>query len=258
MQTSSPFVVSVAFTHAAAVYRRPATELWIVSGESSIAKSPPGDSARTRTTCSPSGASAARSEAMVAVETSHPAVSLSKDGFVVRLPAGMGLSPPSPPPPSPPPTISTRTTARAMTASAAPAAITRRGPWRAGGATRRASGATAGGGAARRASGGAARRASGGAAGAGLLGQPYSPTKMSYDLRRLRLHGLIARLPHSNTYVLTPEGIRVAVFYSKLQNRLLRPLLEADKPPAPIPVRRALATLEHAVNDYVHNARLAA
>lgn len=91
---------------------------------------------------------------------------------------------------------------------------------------------------------------------AGLLGQPYSPSKMSYDLRRLRLHGLITRLPHSNTYILTAEGIRVAVFYSKLQNRLLRPLLDADKPPAPPAVRRALATLERAVNDYTHNARL--
>ena len=56
---------------------------------------------------------------------------------------------------------------------------------------------------------------------------------MSYDLRRLRLHGLITRLPHSNTYILTPDGIRVAVFYTKLHNRLLRPLLDADKPPAP-------------------------
>jgi hypothetical protein len=92
---------------------------------------------------------------------------------------------------------------------------------------------------------------------AGLLGQPYSQSKMSYDLRRLRLHGLIERLPRSNTYILTPEGIRVAVFYTKLQNRLLRPLLDADQPPAPIPVRRALATLHGAVNNYAHNARLA-
>jgi hypothetical protein len=80
---------------------------------------------------------------------------------------------------------------------------------------------------------------------------------MSYDLRRPRLHGLIQRLPHSNTYLLTPEGIRVAAFYTKLQNRLLRPLLEADKPPAPIKVRRALTTLDRAVNDYVLDARLA-
>jgi hypothetical protein len=89
------------------------------------------------------------------------------------------------------------------------------------------------------------------------LAQDYSVRQMSYDLRRLRLHGLITRLPRSNTYLLTDEGIRVAVFYTKLQNRLLRPLLDADKPPAPIEVRRALATLSSAVNQYAHNARLA-
>ena len=91
---------------------------------------------------------------------------------------------------------------------------------------------------------------------AGLLGQEYSPSQMSYDLRRLRLHGLIERLPRSNTYLLTGEGIRVAVFYSKLQNRLLRPLLAADKPPAPLDVRRALATLENALKHYTLNTRL--
>jgi hypothetical protein len=93
---------------------------------------------------------------------------------------------------------------------------------------------------------------------AGHLGHDdYSASKMSYDLRRLRLHGLIQRLPRSNTYVLTSEGIRVAVFYSKLQNRLLRPLLETDKPPATIEIRRALDTLERAVSDYIRDARLA-
>lgn len=91
---------------------------------------------------------------------------------------------------------------------------------------------------------------------AGLLGLEYTTSQMSYDLRRLRLHGLIRRLPHSNTYVLTGEGIRVAVFFSKLQNRLLRPLLAADGPQARPEIRRALATLEHAVNDYTQNARL--
>jgi hypothetical protein len=92
---------------------------------------------------------------------------------------------------------------------------------------------------------------------AGHLGQDYSQNKMTYDLRRLRLHGLIQRLPHSNTYQLTSEGIRDAVFYTTLQNRLLRPLLDADEPPAKIEIRRALATLTSAVNEYVHNARLA-
>jgi hypothetical protein len=33
--------------------------------------------------------------------------------------------------------------------------------------------------------------------------------------------------------------------------------MDADKPPAPIELRRALATLPSAVNQYVHDARLA-
>jgi predicted MarR family transcription regulator len=89
------------------------------------------------------------------------------------------------------------------------------------------------------------------------LGHDYSQGQMSYDLRRLRLHGLIQRLPRKNTYQLTSEGIRLAVFYTKLQNRLLRPLLDAHQPPAPIEIRRALTTLEHAVAEYVQTARLA-
>ena len=91
---------------------------------------------------------------------------------------------------------------------------------------------------------------------AGYLGQDYSLSKMSYDLRRLRLHGLIQRLPRTNTYHLTSDGIQVAVFYTKLQNRLLRPLLDTDKPSAKIEIRRALATLQHAVEEYIQNARL--
>jgi hypothetical protein len=89
------------------------------------------------------------------------------------------------------------------------------------------------------------------------LDRPYTRGQMSYDLRRLRLHGLIQRIRHQNTYTLTPEGIRVAVFYTKLRNRLLRPLLDADKPPAKIEIRQALNTLENAVADYLHSARLA-
>jgi hypothetical protein len=91
---------------------------------------------------------------------------------------------------------------------------------------------------------------------AGLLGTNYSSAQMSYDLRRLRLHGLIQRTPATNTYNLTPEGIRVAVFYTKLYSRLLRPLLESHQPPAPIEMRRALTTIEHTLQNYQANARL--
>jgi hypothetical protein len=94
---------------------------------------------------------------------------------------------------------------------------------------------------------------------AGLLGQDYSTNQMTYDLRRLRLHGLIERIPRSNTYTLTPDGLRVAVFYNKVHERLLRPLIAAsDQPPAPIELRRALTTIDRVIANYADNAHLAA
>ena len=84
---------------------------------------------------------------------------------------------------------------------------------------------------------------------AGLLGKDHSSSQMSYDLRRLRLHGLIDRVPGTNRYVLTSEGIRVAVFYTKLHSRLLGPLLDGYRPPAPLQLRRALRTVEPVLGD---------
>jgi hypothetical protein len=93
---------------------------------------------------------------------------------------------------------------------------------------------------------------------AGLLDADYSQARCCYDLRRLRLKGLITRLPRSNTYVLTDDGQRFAIFYTKIHNRLLRPLLAADQAPAPLALRQALRTLAHAVDDYLNHARIAA
>ena len=42
----------------------------------------------------------------------------------------------------------------------------------------------------------------------GLLHAPYTPGQMTYDLRRLRLAGLIHRIEDTNRYVLTPDGTR--------------------------------------------------
>ena len=64
----------------------------------------------------------------------------------------------------------------------------------------------------------------------GLLHAPYTSGQMTYDLRRLRMTGLIRRIEHTNRYVLTPDGISMAVFYTKLHNRLLRPLMAAGSP----------------------------
>lgn len=76
----------------------------------------------------------------------------------------------------------------------------------------------------------------------GLLHAPYTPGQMTYDLRRLRLAGLIHRIEHTNKYALTLDGIKFAVFYTKLHNRLLRPLMAADQPQAPPELRQASAS----------------
>jgi hypothetical protein len=58
----------------------------------------------------------------------------------------------------------------------------------------------------------------------GLLGSTtYSMNQASYDLARLSRNGLIARIPGKNRYRLTGDGLRFAIFYTKLHDRLLRP-----------------------------------
>ena len=90
----------------------------------------------------------------------------------------------------------------------------------------------------------------------GLLGTAYTRNQMNYDLARLRRNQIIERLPHTNTYVLTADGLRVALFYTKIHDRLLRPLLAADQPQAPPTLRKALRTIDTHVTYYIDAARL--
>ena len=89
-----------------------------------------------------------------------------------------------------------------------------------------------------------------------LLGVAYTVNQASYDLARLRLNGLIERQPGTNTYQLTAEGQRVAIFYTKVHDRLLRPLLATDQPPAAPQLRRALATVDRHLHGYLDRARI--
>lgn len=91
----------------------------------------------------------------------------------------------------------------------------------------------------------------------GLLGATtYGMTQASYDLARLRHNGLIARRPHTNTYDLTADGLRFAVFYTKVHDRVLTPLFAADQPQAPPELRTALHTLDQHIDQRFAAARL--
>jgi len=76
----------------------------------------------------------------------------------------------------------------------------------------------------------------------GVVLEAYRPNAMTYDLRRLRLHGLIRRLPATHRYCLTPEGMRVVYFVTRLHFRLFRTGLSS---PLDLPTKgpgRRLAT----------------
>ena len=59
-----------------------------------------------------------------------------------------------------------------------------------------------------------------------LLGKApadMTPGQMTYHLRRLRLHGMIERIPGTHRYRVTTRGGRAALFCTRTYNRLLRP-----------------------------------
>ena len=51
-----------------------------------------------------------------------------------------------------------------------------------------------------------------------------------------------------------PDGLKVAIFYTKLHNRLIRPLLAADQPQAPPELRAALRTIDRHIDRYITRA----
>jgi hypothetical protein len=99
---------------------------------------------------------------------------------------------------------------------------------------------------------------------AALRGQPverYTQGRMTYQLRRLRLHGLIERIPKTHRYQLTDFGFRVAVFCTRTYSRILRPGLGLVLPATsslPTPLRRSFDKLEREVNSWVDQAKLVA
>jgi hypothetical protein len=94
-----------------------------------------------------------------------------------------------------------------------------------------------------------------------LLGHRYSAAQMTYDLRRLRLKGMIHRIPKTHRYTATSYGLKVAFFCAKLYLRILRPEWTALLPEhrlVPHPLRDALDQLDTAIRNIHEAAALAA
>jgi hypothetical protein len=85
--------------------------------------------------------------------------------------------------------------------------------------------------------------------------------QITYDLRRLRLHGLIERIPHTFRYRVTDTGMRSARYLTRLHDRLLRTGLAEitdPSPPAPSALRAADRAYQAAIDDLTRKAGLAA
>jgi len=85
----------------------------------------------------------------------------------------------------------------------------------------------------------------------------YSAGAMTYDLRRLRLHGLIERVPRSHRYRITPTGAQVAMFYARLYTRALRPACSLQ-PSGSARAQRAFDRLDAALANFLEEVKLAA
>lgn len=96
-----------------------------------------------------------------------------------------------------------------------------------------------------------------------LLGLPadsMTAGKLTYDLRRLRLHGLIDRIEGTHRYTVTDRGLRLAIYLTRVHRRLLCDGLAGllDTQAVPTPARRHLDKFTDAVDHNIREHRLIA
>ncbi len=94
----------------------------------------------------------------------------------------------------------------------------------------------------------------------GLPAEAITAGRMTYDLRRLRLHGLIERVAGSHRYQVTDSGWRSALGLTRTHNRVLRPSLAVLHQPDQLPcsLSNALGRLDRALDQIPKNERLIA
>jgi hypothetical protein len=96
----------------------------------------------------------------------------------------------------------------------------------------------------------------------GKMPQTITQGQMTYHLRRLRLHGVIERLPKTHRYRVTNDGWRIALFCTRVYNRLLRPgmaeIFPQPPPDAPDTLRGRFDQLDKAIDQWLHQQKVPA
>jgi len=91
----------------------------------------------------------------------------------------------------------------------------------------------------------------------GVTNDEYTTSQMTYDLRRLRLKGLIFRSPKTHRYFLTPYGWKIARLFSRLEARVFRPaiaMFTSNDAVLPFPLRASLHRVDSQLDELIYQA----
>jgi hypothetical protein len=91
----------------------------------------------------------------------------------------------------------------------------------------------------------------------GVTSNEYTASQMTYDLRRLRLKGLIFRPPKTHRYFLTPHGWKIARLFTRLEARVFRPALAmftSNDAVLPFPLRASLDRVDAQLDQLIYEA----
>ena len=91
----------------------------------------------------------------------------------------------------------------------------------------------------------------------GVADSEYTVGQMTYDLRRLRLKGILYRPRGTHRYFLTPYGWKVARLFSRLECRVLRPamaMFTANDAVLPFPFRQSLDRVDAHMDQPIYEA----
>ena len=91
----------------------------------------------------------------------------------------------------------------------------------------------------------------------GVKAEEYTTSQMTYDLRRLRLKGMIYRPPQTHRYFLPPYGWKIARLFSRLEPRVFRPamaMFTGNDAVLPFPLRASLDRVAAQLDELIYQA----
>ncbi|BBZ09592.1 hypothetical protein MDOR_37610 [Mycolicibacterium doricum] len=95
----------------------------------------------------------------------------------------------------------------------------------------------------------------------GKTAEDITAGQMTYDLRRLRAHGLIERVPRTRRYTVTDTGLQHALLFTHAHDHLLRTGLAQvtdPSPPRTSKLRNATRAYQTTFDELTQQAQLAA